>query len=159
MEVVSKYFYSAITLLIIILIALPVVFILKSSLEIDFRNITYFLNYKLLDYTKNTLKLSLFTCFFSCIFGVIPAYIISMYKVKYSKIFDLLLIMPLSIPCYIMSFTYADFFGYQGTFFNFLKKKFEINFMFDVLTLEFLSFFSPCHFSHMCMSPLEYHLN
>ena len=141
MEVVSKYFYSAITLLIIILIALPVVFILKSSLEIDFSNITYFLNYKLLDYTKNTLKLSLFTCFLSCIFGVIPAYIISMYKVKYSKIFDLLLIMPLSIPCYIMSFTYADFFGYQGTFFNFLKKKFEINFMFDVLTLEFLSFF------------------
>ena len=45
-----------------------------------------------------------------------------MYAIKLKKLYDILFILPLAIPCYIMSFIYADFFGYQGPFLSFLNK-------------------------------------
>ena len=140
MEVVKKNFFSGITFTVVIVLLLPILFIVRFSFDINYEEINYFINSKLVEYVKNTLKIALFTSLFSIILGVVPAYIISIYNVKYSRVWDLLMILPLSIPCYIMSFIYADFFGFQGLFFNFLRS-IQINIMFDVLKIEFLSLF------------------
>ena len=141
MEIKNKYFFLGGSAVLGFVIILPILFIIRNSFNIEYSEIANFIDFKLLTYLTNTLKLTFYTCMFSIILGVFPAFIISMYAIKLKKLYDILFILPLAIPCYIMSFIYADFFGYQGPFLSFLNKLSNQNIKFDILNLECLAFF------------------
>ena len=133
----TKNVLTIFTLIIGIIIIMPILFILIESL-----NLKYFdFSSSLLNYFFSTFKLVFYTCFISIIFAVIPAWIITFSDIKHKNIFDLLNILPLAIPGYIMAFTYADILGFNGYFDIFLQRNFNTRLSLDVLSLEWLSFF------------------
>lgn len=115
---------------------MPIFFIVKESLAVGLNKFYYFLNDNVFDFFNQTFKLIFLTSFFTLLFAVFPAYIISFYNIKFKKVLDILLILPLAIPCYIMAFTYSDILGYNGFFQTIFSQ-----IPFDVLTINWLSFF------------------
>lgn len=137
MEVIKKNSFLILSVLLIgIVITMPILFILSETLSISLAESSRIINSNLFDFFSQTSKLVLLTCFFCLIFAVFPAFIVSFYKIKYKRILDILLILPLAIPCYIMAFTYSDLLGYNGL----IQSLFDLD-QFDVLTLSWLSFF------------------
>ena len=137
MAIIKKNLNLILSVLIIgIVITMPIFFIFKESINIAYKDFSLFASFKLFDYFKQTIILIILTSIFSLIFAVFPAYIISFYKLRFKRLFDILLILPLAIPCYIMAFTYSDLLGFNGLIQSTFNK---INF--DVLTIGWLSFF------------------
>ena len=116
---------------------MPILFILIESI-----NLKYFdFSSSFLNYFFSTFELVFYTCFISILLAVIPAWIITFNDIKHKNIFDLLHILPLSIPGYIMAFTYADILGFNGYFDVFLQRYFNARISLDILSVEWLSFF------------------
>ena len=137
MEVIKKKSFLILSVLFIgIIIIMPILLILVETTKINLSDLNKLINSNLIDFFSQTSKLVILTSFFSLLFAVFPAFIISFYKPKYTRILDVLLILPLAIPCYIMAFTYSDLLGYNG----FFQSVFGIP-QFDVLTIGWLSFF------------------
>ncbi len=93
------------------------------------------------DYSFNTFYLIFITAFFSLIFGIVPAWFISIYEFRGRKFLDVVLYLPLAIPSYIMAFTYSDILSFTGPIQTFLKKNFFIISNFfnqDYLQIEIL---------------------
>ena len=112
MELIKKRYTLILSVLIIgIVITMPIFFIVKESLAVGLNEFYYFLNDNVFDFFNQTFKLIFLTSFFTLLFAVFPAYIISFYNIKFKKVLDILLILPLAIPCYIMAFTYSDILG------------------------------------------------
>jgi iron(III) transport system permease protein len=51
---------------------------------------------------------------FSLIFGVITAWIVARFEFHYSKIIEWALLLPATVPAYIIAYTYTDFLEYAG---------------------------------------------
>ena len=75
----------------------------------------------LLDYSLNTLILSLGCILLTGFFGVSAAWIVSRYNIPMSKPLEWMLILPLAIPSYITAYAYAGVFDYGGAFSQFLS--------------------------------------
>ena len=67
-------------------------------------------------YTINSLALVLGTSFFATVLGVSSAWVVSRYQIPGKRVFEWLLILPLTIPSYITAYAYAGVFDYGGTF-------------------------------------------
>lgn len=116
---------------------MPIIFILIESINLK----SFDFSSSLSNYFISTFKLVFYTCFISILLAVIPSWIITFSEIKHKNIFDLLHVLPLSIPGYIMAFTYADVLGFNGYFDIFLQSNFNTRLSFDVLSIEWLSFF------------------
>ena len=68
----------------------------------------------LIKYVKNTLFLMIGVSFFSLLFGVLSAWILTNYKFRFSKILEVLMLLPLACPAYLVAYAYTDFFEYAG---------------------------------------------
>ena len=123
------------------IILVPIIFIFFYSIKISYEDLDTVLNPKLLSYTFQTLKLLFYTGLFSLFFSVIPAWVLTNYDIKFKNAFDLLLMLPLAFPCYIMAFTYVDILGYGGPFYTFCQKNLGYTLEYDVLSIEWLSLF------------------
>ena len=129
-------------LLITLILTIPIIVLIYSTIGTNLSNFNYLWDYLLVDYSINTIKLVFMTIFFSLIFGVLPAWFVSTTDFKLKKTYDLLLYMPLAIPTYIMAFTYSDIVSYTGpiqSFFRNYAPKFAENINVDYLQIEFLS--------------------
>lgn len=69
----------------------------------------------LLDGVFNTIELVLKVGILSSFIGFVLAYFMTMYHIKYKKIVNVLLIIPLAIPVYVAAYTYSNIF-YQIPF-------------------------------------------
>ena len=67
------------------------------------------------DYCSNSLQLLLGTGLLTCLFGVLPAWLISNYDFAGRKYLEWLLFLPLAIPSYITAYSYVGVFGNGGT--------------------------------------------
>tara|TARA_B100001057_G_scaffold343212_1_gene344164 strand:+ start:3018 stop:4652 length:1635 start_codon:yes stop_codon:yes gene_type:complete len=133
----SSLFFSFF-ILVPILIVFSRIFIDKSETFI------YLWKTLLLDYTLNTIYLVFLTSFFSLILGIIPAWVISIYRFPFRKFYDIILFLPLAIPTYIMAFTYSDILSFTGPLQSFLRN--NVNSIYplfnnDYLQIELLGFF------------------
>ena len=142
MELINKKTTIILLILIIgIILAFPILVIVKESILLALVDLKLFLNKNILIYLSTTIQLIFFTSVFSLILAVIPAYILSFYNLKNKKIIDVLLILPLSIPSYIMAFIYSDILGYGGFLQNMININFSNTFNFDVMSIKWLSVF------------------
>ncbi|MBJ05291.1 MAG: hypothetical protein CMP65_05275 [Flavobacteriales bacterium] len=116
---------------------MPILFILIESINLQ----SFDLSSTFSKYITSTFLLIIYTCAISIILAVIPAWIITYNEIKYKSTFDLLLILPLSIPGYIMAFTYADMLGFNGYIDVFLQTYLNTRLNLDVLSIEWLSLF------------------
>ncbi len=139
MEINKNFPYNFIVLLIGLVISLPILIIFLNIFELSVNDIIDFVSTNFSNYLNQTFILIFLTSLYSLIFAVIPAFLVSFFNIKYRELIDLFLILPLSIPCYILAFTYSDVLGFNGTLYNFLNLFF--NFNYDVLNINWLSIF------------------
>ena len=112
------------TVLLSLIVILPIVALITSTVNVDTSNFKYLWNNLLFDYSFDTIYLVLITSFFSLLFGVLPAWYISTNSFKGKNIYDILLYLPLAIPVYIMAFTYSDILSYTGPMQSFARNYF-----------------------------------
>lgn len=92
-------------------------------------------------YLQNTVVLAIGVSLFSLLFAVIPAWLIANYKFPFSNNLKWLLVLPLSIPTYIIAFLYGDIFSFGGEFFLLAKSLFSIEIKeiyFDIFKIYYL---------------------
>lgn len=119
------------------LILLPILTIFFYSFTAESENLAHLKETVLSEYVKNTLILLIGVGGCATIFGVVSAYLLSFYEIKYEKLFALFLTLPFVIPSYILGFIYSDLLGYYGYVHLFLKDLGVENY-FDVLNINSL---------------------
>ena len=139
MEIKKKNFFTLTFFIIGFIILLPICIVFLQTLKISKQDLILFLNSNFIDYSKQTFLLVILTALYSLILAVVPAFILSFFKIKYKNIFDVFLTLPLAIPCYIIAFTYSDIIGFNGYLYNLFNYWF--NFQYDVLNIYWLSLF------------------
>ncbi|MGM0445886.1 MAG: ABC transporter permease [Bacillota bacterium] len=118
--------WSMISLIIIIFITLPSVFIFLGLFDQTSENWIHIKTYLLKDYVINSFILTFFTGLFSIVIGVSLAWIVNAYDFKFSSFFKWALILPLAIPPYIGSYTYVGLLNYTGVIQTFFRNSFSI---------------------------------
>ncbi|MCF8009297.1 MAG: iron ABC transporter permease [Halanaerobiales bacterium] len=118
--------WSVISLIIIIFIILPSVFIFLGLFEQASDNWVHIKTYLLKDYVFNSFILTFFTGLFSIIIGVSLAWIVNAYDFKFSNFFKWALILPMAIPPYIGSYTYVGLLNYTGVIQTFFRNNLSI---------------------------------
>ncbi|MFL2639037.1 MAG: ABC transporter permease [Flavobacteriaceae bacterium] len=124
-----------------IILLLPIFILFGELFSVQESSFFYLWDNLLIDYTFNTFYLLILTSFFSLLFGILPAWLITNYKFKGRNILDVILYLPLAIPTYIMAFTYSDMLSYTGPIQSFFRNNFfEFSAIFnrDYLQIEFL---------------------
>lgn len=100
--------------LIALLVALPVITVLLQVGNITSENWNHLLENLLASYAWNSLLVVLGVAVFALVFGVLPAWWISIANFPFRKYLDWLLILPLSIPTFINGITYSGLTDYTG---------------------------------------------
>ena len=129
------------SLLIAFLLLLPIAILFIKLFSEPGKNFSYLWDTILIDYTFNTFYLIFITSFFTLLFGLFPAWIISNYRFIGRNFYDLVLFLPLAIPSYIMGFTYIDILSFTGPVQSFLRNTFPVlasYFNIDYLQIETL---------------------
>ena len=83
----------------------------------------------LLKYTFSTLILVIGVGILSLIFGVGTAWIVSVYEFYGRKIIQWLLIIPLTIPTYIIAYSYYDILDYFNPIYIWARENYGSNFL------------------------------
>ncbi len=147
MEIIKKYLivenkrWIIGSLLIAFLLLLPIAILFIKLFSEPGKNFSYLWDTVLIDYTFNTFYLIFITSFFTLLFGLFPAWIISNYRFIGRNFYDLVLFLPLAIPSYIMGFTYIDILSFTGPVQSFLRNTFPVlasYFNIDYLQIETL---------------------
>jgi len=91
---------------------------LLSLILISFGNThglwTHLVETVLVRYVTNTLLLMLGVAALSSVFGIFTAWIIARYQFRFSKVIDLMMLLPAACPAYLVAYAYTDFFEYAG---------------------------------------------
>ena len=130
MEIKNKFLKSGnnnwvnLTLFLTLLLLLPIFLLILRVFDFNGENFLYLWDNLLIDYTKNTFQLVIITLFFSLLFGVLPAWVISSSRFFGRKFYDIVLYLPLAVPSYIMAFTYSDILSYTGPMQSFIRKNY-----------------------------------
>ncbi len=82
--------------------------------------------YLLTDYIINSLILVVGTSGLALLWGIPTAWFVSTTRFPGRRMLELLLIMPLSIPTYIMAFTYAGIFDFTGPLHTIIRNIFKV---------------------------------
>ena len=75
---------------------------------------THLVNTVLYDYVLNSLILVVFVAFFTAIVGTSTAWLITMFEFPFRRYLELLLVLPLAIPSYALSYIYTELLGAGG---------------------------------------------
>ena len=76
-------------------------------------------------YAPNTVLLCLLVMMCAWIFGVIPAYLLTMFEFPCSRWLGPLLVLPFAIPAYLLAYIYGDLFEYAGIVQNLYRALFD----------------------------------
>ena len=68
----------------------------------------------LIRYIINTFILLVGVSLLSLVFGVVTAWVIAFYEFRYSKILEIIILLPIACPAYLVAYAYTDFFEYAG---------------------------------------------
>ncbi|MEM1258918.1 MAG: iron ABC transporter permease [Bacteroidota bacterium] len=110
--------WSWLTMLLVGFVTLPIFALIFKTFSGPGDSWSHLFSTVLGTYALNSILLVLGTSFFSILFGVSSAWAVSRYHFPGKKVFEWLLIVPLTIPSYITAYAYAGLFDYGGSFSN-----------------------------------------
>ncbi|WP_019039635.1 ABC transporter permease [Psychroflexus tropicus] len=132
--------WSLLLLLILGIVTIPILTIGLKLFDGPGESWTHIVDYLLYDYLENSILLAVFCSFIVIVFGVSTAWLVSRFDFPMRKQLEWLLILPLSVPAYIMAYAYAGVFGYSGLLQNLTEKLGFDNFSIDIMNIYGLSF-------------------
>jgi len=110
------------------LLALPVL-VVFSSLFVSSGDVWRHLYATVLwDYIGNSLLLMLGVAFFALQLGIIPAWLVTMYRFPGSRILEWALLLPLAMPAYIIAYTYTGMLDVAGPLQSWLRELFVLEY-------------------------------
>ncbi|MCK5669441.1 MAG: iron ABC transporter permease, partial [Gammaproteobacteria bacterium] len=68
----------------------------------------------LTDYIVNSLILLVGVCFFSLQLGIIPAWLVTMYRFPFSRYLEWAMLLPMAMPAYIIAYSYTGVLDVAG---------------------------------------------
>lgn len=92
-------------------------------------------------YLLNTVILAAGVSLCTLLFAVLPAWLIANYRFPFSKSLKWMMVLPLSIPTYIIAFIYGDIFSFGGEFYLLAERLFGIGIKeiyFDIFKIYYL---------------------
>jgi iron(III) transport system permease protein len=119
-------FWGSIPYLILALFILPVIIIISSLFGEWSENWSHIYNFVLFDYVSNSILLVMGVTVLVFIIGVGSAWIITNYRFFGKNTLEWALILPLSVPPYILAYTFTGLFDTYGTANNFLRDLFNL---------------------------------
>ena len=111
-------------LLCVSLVLLPLVVVMTSFGEIDKEIWQFLLDYQLGLLVKNTLFLLLTTAMGILLLGVSTAWLTAMYQFPARKVFFWAMMLPLTIPAYVLAFVQLGMFDYTGAISTYLREQY-----------------------------------
>ncbi len=129
---IKKYLWLLIPLVLCFLILSPILFLIS---EVRWTQSTLILDVLHSELSVNTFLLMCGTAIFSILFAVPTAFIQAYYNFKGKNVFAWLMLLPLSIPAYIVAYTYKGMLGPFGSIHA------KLGFYLEVENVLFLSLF------------------
>lgn len=105
---------------------MPLVAVLSSLFGEYSDNWSHLYNYVLFDYMKNSAVLVFGVSIMALIIGAGSAWLVSNFDFLGKRFFEWALILPLSIPPYILAYTFTGLFDSYGTLNNLIRNIFEL---------------------------------
>ena len=152
--------WSVFTLAIVFFLALPIIFIGVELFSGPGESWSHIVKYLLPDYIWNSVYLIFFCSILVLIFGVSSAWFVSRYDFRFRRQIEWLLILPLTIPSYIVGYAYAGIFDYGGSM-DLLFRKLDLEFIrIDIMNRAGLAFvLSISLFPYVYVSARAFFLN
>lgn len=116
---INKWVIAA--LFIVLIITTPVLVILYNVFNTPSETWTHLYQTVFWDYIANTLMIVIGVAFLTLLIGVATAWVVATCNFPGRSIFEWILILPLSVPTYIVAYTYAGIFDYTGPIQRFLR--------------------------------------
>jgi len=135
-----------------LLLGLPIYTIIIGLFEGPGAYWDHLQQYLLPGYIQNSLLLLVGTGLLSLLWGLPTAWLVSTAQFPGRRLLEWLLIMPLSIPTYIMAFTYAGIFDYTGPLQTTIRNSFGL----QVLHLDILNIYGAMFIMSLALFPYVY---
>jgi len=120
-------FWMSLPYLIVFLFLLPVVIVLSSLFGDWSENWVHLYNYVLFDYLSNSAGLIIGVSILVLLIGTVTAWTICNYNFRGKSFFEWALILPLSIPPYILAYTFTGLFDTYGSANNIARDLFNLD--------------------------------
>ena len=115
-------FWQITVMLLSVLIFCPLVALIVISFGDSEGLWSHLLETVLIKYVSNTLFLMIGVSVFSLLFGIVSAWILTNYTFRFSKLLEILMLLPMACPAYLVAYAYTDFFEYAGPIQGFLRE-------------------------------------
>lgn len=133
-----------ISLVALVLVLIPFVFLFITLFAEKAERWSHIAQYLLSDYFKNTFAIIGLSSVFALLLAVPQAWFVSAFNFKGKHFFSLALVLPITIPAYIMAFTYSGILDYTGIYGVLVRYMVEPEtaqlFYFDEKNILFVSF-------------------
>ena len=120
-------FWIVFPAIVFIFFVIPVLAVLSSLIGDYSDNWDHLYNFVLFDYIKNSLFLVIGVSIITLIVGTGTAWLVSNFNFFGKRFFEWALILPLSIPPYILAYTFTGLFDSYGTLNNLVRNIFELD--------------------------------
>jgi len=120
-------FWIVFPAIVFIFFLIPVLAVLSSVVGDYSDNWNHLYNFVLFDYIKNSLFLVIGVSIITLIVGTGTAWLVSNFNFFGKRFFEWALILPLSIPPYILAYTFTGLFDSYGTLNNLVRNIFELD--------------------------------
>ncbi len=112
-------------LVITLIIVLPLLVVLQFNFHARTDTWQHLVDHVLLEYVKNSIFLAIGVAFGTFIIGVPTACLCALYSFPGRRILELLLLLPLAMPAYIIAYTYTGILDYSGPVQTYLRSVFD----------------------------------
>ena len=119
-------FWIIFPIIVFIFFLMPLIAVLSSLFGEYSDNWSHLYNYVLFDYMKNSAVLVFGVSIMALIIGAGSAWLVSNFDFLGKRFFEWALILPLSIPPYILAYTFTGLFDSYGTLNNLIRNIFEL---------------------------------
>ena len=116
--------WLATILAITLIITLPLLVVLQFNFHPRSDTWQHLIDYVLLEYVKNSLLLAAGVAVGTFIIGVPAAWLCALYSFPGKRILEFLLLLPLSVPAYIIAYTYTGVLDYSGPVQTYMRELF-----------------------------------
>lgn len=119
-------FWIIFPIIVFVFFLMPLIAVLSSLFGEYSDNWSHLYNYVLFDYMKNSAVLVFGVSIMTLIIGAGSAWLVSNFDFLGKRFFEWALILPLSIPPYILAYTFTGLFDSYGTLNNLIRNIFEL---------------------------------